>query len=323
MPLSVIDSGDSELELLGADNGSIALTFLPAAGGRLISVFADGHEYLWRNPAFFDRSLKVVQARSTWPTDDGTFATWANLGGSKTWPAPQGWNGAGEWPGPPDPILDGGDWRADTSRDRSGAISIRMTSPDDARSGLRIERAFLIPATGHAFHQTTRFTNVSDTEISWSIWEVCQVDTSDGQGKPAKVAAIEIDVEDASPLIDLGTYRGSLTGGAPRDGRFTLPIQDAVAKLGFASASGRIAYRDPSGTLAITFEPVPGADYPDGGSRAEIWMQSPQVDPIEELSGLHPDAYLAELEVLSPRFTIAAGEFAEYKLDWTVTPHLQ
>jgi hypothetical protein len=185
---------------------------------------------------------------------------------------------------------------------------------------LRVERVFLLPATGHTFHQSTTFTNVTESEISWSIWEVCQVDTSDGKGQPASVAAIEIDVDDAAAPIDLGTYRGSATTGSTHDGRITMGVQDVVAKLGFASASGRLAYRGPSGTLAMNFSPVPGADYPDQGSRAEIWMQSPQADPIEELSGLHPDAYLAELEVLSPRSTIAAGESAEYALDWTVKP---
>lgn len=37
---------------------------------------------------------------------DGTFASWTNVGGSKTRPAPQGWDGDDQLPGPPDPVLD-------------------------------------------------------------------------------------------------------------------------------------------------------------------------------------------------------------------------
>ena len=41
---------------------------------------------------------------------DDSF-NWKNYGGAKTWPAPQGWDGEGQWPGPPDPVLDSGTLR--------------------------------------------------------------------------------------------------------------------------------------------------------------------------------------------------------------------
>ena len=51
-----------------------------------------------------------------------TLVNWKNYGGAKTWPAPQGWDGAGQWPGPPDPVLDSGRYdfirRAKTMRAR-------------------------------------------------------------------------------------------------------------------------------------------------------------------------------------------------------------
>lgn len=319
MPLSNLDSGDPDLPLLRADNGTLQLTFLPAVGGRLLSIEASGRELLWRNPDYFDENCRAVRRRSTWAPLDGSFSSWANIGGSKTWPAPQGWSGEGEWAGPPDDVIDAGEWSTNAVEHKTGDMTVVMTSRDDQRSGLRITRRFEIPTAGAEFRQLITFTNVSERPIRWAIWEVCQVDTSDGAGLSGAKAAIEVDVNGTaeSTMINLGDYRGTLVV-EHGDGRLIVPVQDVVAKRGFASASGRIAYRGPRGGLEIHFEPIPDADYPDGGSRAEIWMQSPQTSPIAELSGLHPGAYLAELEVLSPRSMMRPGESRDLELRWRV-----
>jgi hypothetical protein len=34
----------------------------------------------------------------------------------KMWPAPQGWDNQQQWPGPPDPVLDGGPYTAEINR---------------------------------------------------------------------------------------------------------------------------------------------------------------------------------------------------------------
>jgi hypothetical protein len=320
MPLTHVDSGDPALPLLRADNGTIALTFLPAVGGRLLSISISGRELLWQNPQYFDANLRAVRPRDTWAVLDDTFASWANVGGSKTWPAPQGWAGEDEWAGPPDAVLDAGVWAVDAAEDEHGGMIVSMTSADDARTGLRITRRFQIPSFGAEFTQLTTFANVSDRPITWSIWEVCQVDTSAGAGLSTGDAAIEVDVDglDDAATVNLGDYRGHLATERAA-GQLIVPIQDVVAKVGFLTASGRIAYRGPSAGLEIHFEPVPGADYPDDGSRAEIWMQSPQREPIIELSGLHPDAHLAELEVLSPRLSIRPKESTHLTLRWRAT----
>jgi hypothetical protein len=317
MPITDLDTGDPGLPLVRADNGTLQLTFLPAVGGRLLSVVASGQELLWRNPRYFDGTFRAVARRSTWAPLDGSFASWANIGGSKTWPAPQGWAGEGEWAGPPDDVLDTGVWSVDAVEHDTGDMAITMISPDDERSGLRITRHFDIPATGPEFHQLITFTNVCDRPVTWAIWEVCQVDTSAAATLPGSESAIELDVDGqgTASVVNLGDYRGSVTV-THVDDRLIVPIQDVVAKRGFPTASGRIAFRGPHAGLEILFNPVPGAEYPDGGSRAEIWLQSPQEDPIAELSGLHPDAYLAELEVLSPRSTIAPGTSIDLALRW-------
>jgi hypothetical protein len=217
-------------------------------------------------------------------------------------------------------VLDAGVWAVEAAAGEDGTMIVVMTSPDDPRTGLRITRRFDLPPSGAEFTQLTTFTNVSGRPVAWSIWEVCQVDTATGAGLPSADAAIEVDVDGlgGAETVNLGDYRGNVVA-APAGNQLIVPIQDVVAKIGFPTASGRIAYRGPQTGLEIHFEPVPGADYPDGGSRAEIWMQSPQQQPIVELSGLHPDAYLAELEVLSPRSVIDPGRSIDYGLRWSVT----
>lgn len=317
MRLSEASSGDPDLPVYRVDNGTLSLAFLPTVGGRLISITSSGRELLWRNPAYLDSALMAVRARVDWPIEDGTFASWVNIGGSKTWPAPQGWNGEGEWAGPPDSVLDSGTWSI-ASRESGRALVVTLTSGDDARSGIRIEREFTVPESGHTFSQRTTFTNMSDRPVTWSIWEVCQVDTSSGAGLPSSEAGVEVDAADER-IVDLGSYHGELHADAS-GGVIRFAIQDAVAKRGFPSATGRISFRGPQGGLELGFTPVEDAHYPDQGSRAEIWMQAPIDHAIEELSGLHPDATLVELEVLAPLVEIEPGESYTAAVSWRVLP---
>lgn len=298
-------SGDPDLPLIQIDNTDLRLVFAPSVGGRLLSIMADGQERLWRDLAILDDRLRVRRPRATWARIDGTFASWTNLGGGKTWPAPQGWGGAGEWAGPPDAVLDAGPWGVQTATTADEAI-IELTSAEDAVTGLRVQRKFVVPATGRRFSETVRFTNITTTEISWAAWEVVQVPVALGD-------VVEIE-SSSSVMIDLGTYRGSPAWSY--DGaRFQLPVAAVVAKRGFPAAGGRVLV---PGRLEISTATVDGGHYPDRGSRAEVWLQAPLDSPIEELSGLHPDAWLVELELLSPTTRLAPGESFDFVIDWFV-----
>lgn len=306
MRLSEHESGDAELPVYRLDNGEVALAFLPSVGGRLLSVSSDGREFLWRNPCYFDDDLRAVLPRRDWTPDDSTFATWANVGGSKTWPAPQGWERADQWPGPPGSVLDAGVW---SIRSVSDGV-VELTSPADDRTGVQIAKTFSLPTSGRTFRQNTTFTNVSDRVVSWAVWEVVQVASAPGG---------QVDVASSdNALVNLGDYHGTLYW-ANSGGSTTVPVQQTVAKRGFPSATGAIGYRDPSGAaIRLQFDPIVGALYPDGGSRAELWMQAPLDEPLDELDGLHPDAYLVELEVLSPLTTLRPGETVGLDLLWEV-----
>ncbi len=296
------------------DNGSLRLAFLPTVGGRLISLEADGRELLWRGSRYVNAELEPALPVAQWPQSDGTFASWANVGGSKTWPAPQGWGGEGEWAGPPDPVLDSGAWSLEVAESAAETV-VTMASAEDPRTGIQITKRFVVPADGPTFSEHIQFVNVSDRQIEWSIWEVAQVDTSSAVHSGG---VIVVSVDD-NHVVDLGTYHGAV-GVQHGEGHAVIAVQDVVAKLGFPSGNGSIAYRESSGFgVELTFATISGAAYPDEGSRAEVWMQSPIDEPIAQLGGLHPDAWLVELEVLSPLQTLAPGEAMEFALTWRVT----
>jgi len=306
-----IDSGDPALALIRISTGRLAAVFLPGVGGRLLSLRLDGAEVLWVNPAIFASDFTCLQPRATWAAIDGTFSSWTNVGGSKTWPAPQGWENDSQWPGPPDELLDAGVWAANIEPS-PGKLTVTMVSPDDARTGLRITRRFTFSEDSTNFDEDITFTNIGGSPVRWSIWEVAQVASVEG-------GSVVVTQNDDSPPLDLGRYAGDIEMSV-HNGAATLPIVAGVAKFGFPAATGTVAWLSTSGVgLSLTVAVSETATYPDGGSRVELWTQSPLPKPLTDPEGLHPDAWLVELEVLSPLVTMQPEGSSNFQVRWEVT----
>lgn len=315
----VRSAGAPELPLLKVDAGPLRAAFAPTRGGRLLSLAIEGEELLWQNPELLDAGLNPRQPQSRWPQGNGGMGTWANVGGSKTWPAPQGWDGPDMWAGPPDPFLDSGAWSSDawTSEisEHDLTIHVRMVSPDDRRSGLRITRTFVFTDGGLEFSETITLLNIADRAIRWSPWEVCQVRTSPG-GLITFVGSSPIQIR------ELGLYEGSAATALGAEG-VAYETGLGVSKHGCIGGTGAVRYRRSSGTtLTLSVSPIDGAEYPDGGCRTEVWLQRPTNLPIDALAGLHPDAHLAELEVLGPLVSLEPGESNSVTVNWSVTRDL-
>lgn len=313
--MSASDGGS--LPVLRVGNGDLALAFLPSVGGRLISVEVGGAELLWRNPEYLDAALGTVLPRGEWALLDGTMGSWANLGGSKTWPAPQGWSGRHEWPGPPDPVIDSGDWLPEVRRTPDGATVVTLTSPDDPWTGLRVERRFELPAAGTSFTQRITFTCVADHPVRWAPWEVCQVDTAMFAGSPvdATDAGVWVGVAGGHEPVAMVRLDGEIAVGAVDGGRRRVEVADVVAKVGFTDAGGTFEVLRPDGAgLRWTYPVDPCATYPDGGCAAEIWMQYPTAAPVP--GGLWPTARLLELEALGPLTTLEPGQAVGLDIEW-------
>jgi len=288
-------------------NGVLELTLLPGAGGRLLGLRRlDGPQLLFAAADYVDATLTQVRPRDTWPAPDGTQASWANLGGSKVWPAPQE-----RWQGPPDPVLDSGEFSYEAEH-RGAAAHITMTSQPDTRTGLQVTRTLVLADGSATLYLTNTFANVSDEPITWSAWEVCQCAVVPGTAVEVAVAG------SADPVRLVGTAIGEVSLGSVQDGIRTIPVEPVVGKLGFPDATGRIALQRPGARLDIGFAPTPG-DYPDGGCRAELWMQTPTAEPLTDVGGLHPREAYVELEVLSPLTTLQPGQELRQNLTFTVS----
>lgn len=300
----------AELPLVALQREGLTATFAPTRGGRLLSLRLGDEELLWQNPALIGEDLRPVTPVTTWPRGDGGMGTWANVGGSKTWPAPQGWSSPDEWAGPPDPVLDSGEWDV---VERS-ATAVTLASAADHRTGLRLRRSFELLGGGR-IHQSIVMTNLGSSTTFWAPWEVCQVRTDDG-------GAILVEGADSVDEVDLGLWEGDVASSPVPDG-LRLPVGTAVAKRGFRSGNG-VAYRRRSGTTlrlgAAQEAGTPLAAFPDGGCRFEVWLQRPVAEPIDTLDGLHPDAHLAELEVLGRREALAPGASRVVTIRWSVEP---
>ncbi|RQN09438.1 DUF4380 domain-containing protein [Aeromicrobium camelliae] len=288
------------------DNGILRLGFLPAAGGRLLSVVLRGQETLWRNSALLDAALHPVSGQRIEP-HDGPMSAWSNYGGDKTWPAPQGWSGPGEWAGPPDPVLDSGPYRWETRRDPSGAAVITLTSADDPRSGLRIEREFTVSPGESAYRVRLVATNTGAEPVRWALWNVTQRAAGDPGG-----GGVWVGVDPADPrTVELAVGTGAPTYDLAGAGVIAVPHQDVVGKLGFPTASGWLAHAAGGSTTTQVVEVDPAGEYPDEGSRVEVWMEYPLDHPLPHLDDLQPSSRIVEVEVLGPLVDLAPGEATE------------
>ncbi|MET8177010.1 hypothetical protein [Streptomyces clavifer] len=247
------------------------------------------------------------------------MADWLNWGGDKTWPAPQGWDGPGQWAGPPDPVLDSGPYTARVEQ-RDGTAALVLTSGDDPRTGLRLERRIVLRPRSTAFGLHLTMTNTSAVERRWALWNVTQI-----AGAPP-----------ASPAGAEGVYLGRARSGRPSTvplvagtGRpqvleaaadvLYVPHQDVVGKVGFPDSAGWLAHVGPERTLAQGFTIREGS-YPDEGSRAEVWMECPLTEGLPHLGGLRPRDHVVECEVLGPLTTLAPGASAALEVEFGVGP---
>ena len=294
-------------EVVWLDNGTLRLGIVPALGGRLLSVVHDGEELLWRNPALLDDRLHPVGGHRPGRTS-GPMANWHNYGGDKTWPAPQGWSGPEEWAGPPDPVLDSGPYRAEV-RSGPGDAAVALESEDDPRTGLRLRREIRLHAGRAGYDLRLSAVNTSSAPVRWAVWNVTQY-----PGGGTVQVAVEPDFRAPVELV-VGTAAPAWT--RPRPDTVEVPAQDVVGKLGFPHAAGRLVYARAGHHLTMEFDVHDDAPYPDGGSRAEVWMEPPLDRPLEHLGGLAPPDRIVECEALGPWETLAPG--ASTALAVTVT----
>ncbi|MFD7923346.1 DUF4380 domain-containing protein [Streptomyces sp. NPDC059740] len=301
-------------------NGRLCLVLAPQLGGRLLSVRCDGREFLHRSPELLDEECGARDASTVGP-HDGRMADWRNWGGDKTWPAPQGWSGPEQWAGPPDPVLDSGPYRVQTETDPAGEhVRATLTSAPDPRTGLQLRREVTLRAGATSYGLRLSATNTADHPVRWALWNVAQLPghppAQEGDGVWVGLAG-EPGPAVRELVAGTGVPQVRTAAGAPAH----VPAQDVVGKVGFPTAAGWVAHVGPAGTWVHRFPVTPGAAYPDGGSRAEIWLEHPLDEPLAHLGDLRPTHRIVECEVLGPLVTLDPGRTMELDTTVLLGPH--
>ncbi|MCY3798525.1 MAG: DUF4380 domain-containing protein [Chloroflexi bacterium] len=293
-------------------NGLVEAVCVPEIGGRLMQFSLGPHDYLFMNPELLGKRFTFEERAG-----DGTILQWKNYGGAKTWPAPQGWDGEGQWPGPPDPVLDSGRYDFISDADDAGA-SVLMTSPPDERTGLRIRRQVTLIPGNSRLQLRLFFENILNRAIRWSIWDVAQMlcSTADGQlnddcwlyipTDPKREHPYEIMFGDDNPQYQLDAETGLLA----------VQYQGIVGKIGVHSPAGWIAFADGRAgfALCLQFPYEPDAEYPDNGATVECWTESPGApSPIP----IRSPGYILEAELLSPLHTLRPLESKMQQVIWS------
>ncbi len=308
-------------------NGIVTLHVVPQIGGRIIQAELGGRPYFWINPE--------TEGRVFHPQESGGVRdrAWKNYGGSKLWPAPQGWDRENLWPGPGDPVLDASPFSVEIIEKGPDAAALRLTSPEDGYSGLRFSRTVRLEPGTSRVDFTFEMKNVSSRRVRWSLWEVVQHLVLE---KGADPAAARSPVRVYCPLNPHSRFPGGINPmfGLVNDPRYSVcpatGIMEGeyawrVHKIGLDSEAGWLAVVDGSSRHAFvqTFRYEQGREYPDGAS-VEFWFNGPGQFVINRVIIESPKdparspAFL-ESEVLSPLVALAPGETYAFRTEWYLT----
>ncbi len=305
-------------------NGLISLYVAPELGGRAIQLQLGDHEFFFVNKALEGKVLPESQ--------NNLQAGWANYGGDKVWPGPEGWMSDAEWVSIPYYILDGAAYQAEVTTNTPAEVAIRVTSPQDPRTGTQFTRTF------HVYADTTRIKvdqvmrNISRREIRWGIWHLIQNDAADAND-PSKPNP---DLYMYIPLNPHSKYPGGYYkpyGDARHPSYEVLPggrmlkihYLYRVCKAAADSSAGWYAVVNGQKDIGLVenFKYFPDQEYPDGAS-VEQWNDGPGTisrGPFDQTLADDPEKtpYFLESEGMSPYATLQPGEEYSYPIYWSPT----
>jgi hypothetical protein len=305
-------------------NGLITLYVAPDLGGRALQLALGDQEYFFVNA---DLAGKVLP-----PEQNNPKAGWANYGGDKVWPAPEGWMNDNEWPSIPYYILDGSKFDSEVITNNAAEVAVRVTSPKDPRTGVQFVRTF------HVYAGTTRIKveqvmrNISRRQIRWGIWHLIQHEAADARdpSKPNPELYMYVPLNLRS-MFPEGYYKPY---GDVRHPSYEVVDGGRMLRIHYLYRVGKIAADSNAGWYAVVngqkniclvenFKYFPGAEYPDNAS-IESWNDGPGTiarRPFDQT--LADDSkqtpYFLESEVLSPYAALDPGEEYSFPVFWSPT----
>ena len=301
-------------------NGLVTLAAVPDIGGRLMAYNLGDYPFLFVDPDLAGKLFSEEQNQG-----DGSLAAWKNYGGDKTWPSPQGWDNEAQWHGPPDPVLDTGRYRLQGLQCGDRAVALQMVSPPDLRTGVQITRQVTLYQGGSRVVLDLSFTNISERQVRWSIWDVAQLyagrSVPGGELEPETACSVTVPLHPNS-RFQRGFY---VMFGDERNPQWTVDAEKGlfvgrylweIGKVGIDSPAGWIAFSNAAAGCAFTeqFTVFPDAEYPDQGATVECWTVGR--GKVANLDYEQSQIYLMETEVLSPFYSFKPGESRSFQIEW-------
>jgi hypothetical protein len=292
-------------------NGLVEVFLAPEIGGRIIQLRLGSRDFLYVNPRHRGR---------VYPAEENcAVAGWKNYGGSKVWPAPQGWQSSEQWPGPPDPVLDGGSYSCQVVEDNPRSVAIGLESQHDEYTGVTLSREIRLRENLSTVQIGHRMRNTSSRRIRWSVWQVTQ----------QALGAIGSDLVVYAPARRhrqiFGDKPFERAGVDNETGLWKLAYRDQVAKFAVEAEEGWLAAVRPDNRTALVeeFQLFPGSNYPDGAS-VEFWVNGSgtftlpggRIEMDRDPNGCDP---FIETEILSPLVELDPGQDYTFPITWGVT----
>jgi hypothetical protein len=305
-------------------NGLVSLFIAPDIGGRAIQLQLGDQEYFFVN--------KALEGKVLPESENNLQAGWADYGGDKAWPGPEGWMNDSEWASVPYYILDGTHYQSEVVTNTPAEVAVRVTSPEDPRTGTQFIRTF------HVYADTTRIKvdqvmrNISRREIRWGIWHLIQNDAADvndpSKPNPALYMYIPLNPHSKYPegyYKPYGDARHPSYEVLPGGRMLRVHYLYWVCKAAADSSAGWYAVVNGQKNIALVenFKYFPDQEYPDGGS-VQTWNDGPGTisrGPFNQTlaDDLKKTPYFMESEGMSPYATLGPGEEYSYPIYWSPT----
>jgi hypothetical protein len=303
-------------------NGLVTLHVAPDIGGRAIQMQLGDHEFFFVNQ---DLAGNVLP-----PEQNNLKSGWANYGGDKVWPGPEGWSNDDQWPSIPYYILDGSKYDAEITSNNVGEVAVQVTSPKDPRTGVQFVRTY------HVYANTTRIKveqvmrNISKRQIRWGIWHLIQNDAADANDPSKPNPELYMYV----PLNPNSQHPGGyyVMFGDVRHPSYQVVDDGRMLKIHYLYRVGKIGADSSAGWYAVVngqknigfvenFTYFPGKEYPDNAS-VESWNDGPGIisrGPFDQVLEDDPKKtpYFFESEGMSPYATLGPGEEYSYPIFWS------
>lgn len=258
-------------DALFLSNGRVEAVIVPAVGRVMQFRFVGEEGPFWENRALDGRP------------PDPQSSQWGNFGGDKTWPAPQA-----DWPTimprawPPPAAFDAMPVTATVTKE-----TVTLVSPVDPYFGIRTYRRIQLDPKEPVLTITTEYEKVTGDPRPVSVWIITQLkdparvyvpvpkDSKYPEGYNRQSKDLPLDLKVENGLLSLR--------------------RDPKANHKIGNDAGTLLWIGEKQMLRIDSARVPGAEYPDQGSSAEVYTNA---DP----------APYVELEMLGPLRTLRVGE---------------